>query len=35
MVFNPEFFSYGVGLPLVGWGCGMVIGFVFSMMRGR
>lgn len=33
MEFNPEYFSYGVGLPIVGWACGMVVRMVIKIIE--
>ena len=33
MYFDPEFFSYGVGLVMVGWTAGMVLGVILKLFR--
>jgi hypothetical protein len=33
MIFNPTFYGYGIGLVIIGWVCGLVIGGVFSALK--
>ncbi len=34
MELNLEAFGYGLGLVMVGWVCGLVVSYVFSIIRG-
>jgi xanthosine utilization system XapX-like protein len=33
MTLNMDFFGYGAGFVLLGFACGLSVGFVFSIIR--
>jgi hypothetical protein len=33
MIFEVQYFSWGVGLVLAGWAAGMSVGYVFKILR--